>query len=131
MHDHLRLADRQGLLCGRHLSEVQFQASHMLMYLADIQKYRDEVLAFKHAVAARPEFDVTKMFPEFFPAKVVDDESEAAPGEAVDYNYEAVEWKGPSDSDQETLNKMMALLKEATGNIDGATAVNHNGGGWT
>lgn len=129
MHDQLRLADRQGLLVGKHLSEVQVRGIQVLMYLADVAEYRDAAQAFKYAVAARPDFDVEKMFPEYFPDKVVEEDS-AEVDDSTAYDYEAVEWQGPSDTDQETLNKMLEMLNEATGTVSGTDTLGSDEGKW-
>jgi hypothetical protein len=112
----IRLADRQGLLTGKHLSVVQFQATYLLNWLDEGEKSTARLQALKRSLIASGSWRPQDMFPEHFDdqATVVDDNpDEELPSEA-DFDYSNVEWKSPTDAmgEYETLMAQVAQLTQ-------------------
>lgn len=72
----------------------------------EFEKAKEDTETFKRALAARSDFDVRKMWPEYFKEAQAEetDESGIAPDD-----YRNVEWKSPKDSPEE-WEEMMKLL---------------------
>lgn len=116
----IRLAERQGLLTGRHLSAVQFQATYLLNWLDENDKSTAKFEALKRSLVAgglrRPE----ELFPEHFDGqtKVVDDNpDEELPADA-DIDYSRVDWKSPADAKDEYEALMAQVSQFSQGRLE-------------
>lgn len=106
---------------------MQAEAIDILMYQDEIERLKANGEKLKLALAARAEYLPDKMFPDFFGKT---EEAEDAPDDdETEYDYSAVEWKGPSDSDKEELANILRMLQEASGSVDMNEAANIAGGG--
>jgi hypothetical protein len=130
MESHLRSAERQGLLTGLHLSLVQAEGLDILTYLDQVRKWRQENDAFAYALLSRPEYDPKKMFPDHFTKSVTTTDELPEDDENVEYDYSHVEWKGPSDVDQEELKRILAIVENAQGKVDMEQAESRQGRDW-
>lgn len=116
----IRLAERQGLLTGRHLSIVQFQATYLLNWLDENDKSTAKFDALKRSLVAaglrRPE----EMFPEHFDgqAKVVDDDPDEELPADVDLDYSRVDWKSPTEAKDEYEALMAQVAQFSQGKLE-------------
>lgn len=120
MKSQLRLAERQGLLQGRHLSPVQFHAGIVLNLEDGLDKTRHDHASFKNALVAAGA-QAKALFPEYFPEekKAEVEEVDFSDAEAS-YDYSDVEWKSPSDNPAE-FNELMAQVANLTqGTMNGS-----------
>jgi hypothetical protein len=121
LRTHLRLAERQGLYRGKHISAPQALGLIILNHLDLIEKEEANTLALKRSLLANENFDYKKLFPDYFPdapSETVDiDKGDAIP-EGVDIDYTGVEWKGGSAYD-EYLELMSALNSSSSGEFGG------------
>lgn len=115
------MADRQGLLIGRHLSPVQFKGTIILEYLAQREKATENVDSIKRSLlsSGKPIDDeqvdrLQRMFPDLFPAREMSEDEELP--ESGQGDYSEVEWKGPSDaaSEYQELMAEIAALNQGT-----------------
>jgi hypothetical protein len=120
----LRLAQRQGLLVGRHLSVAQYKATIILEFADQIdrkiEKAETDFRRFREAVVAagHPKRDL--LFPEFFPKK-----KEA---EDVSEDYADVEWKSPSNAKEEYEALMAKVMANSHGSFGGNQFMNADDG---
>lgn len=128
----IRLAERQGLLLGRHLSIVQFQATYLLNWLDETEKSTGKFEALKRALVSgglRPPED---MFPEHFDnqTKVVDDDpnEELSPETSPDYSN--VEWKSPIDAMDEYETLMAQVAQFSQGKLEEQQMRSPEDDGW-
>lgn len=116
----IRLANRQGLLTGRHLSVVQFQATYLLNWIDETDKSTAGFQALKRSLIASGSWKPQDLFPEHFDDKatVVDDDlaEELPPG--VDLDYSNVEWKSPTDAKDEYEALMAQVAQFSQGKLD-------------
>jgi hypothetical protein len=93
----------------------------------EVEKAKDRTSALKRALAARPEYDVKKMFPEHFPKKAMADDEELTPED-----YKDVKWSSPKDSPEE-WERISKFLAERSGFMTGDDVVGNAPGGieWT
>lgn len=90
------------------MSPVQVYGLTILIHLAEVEAAHNETTALKRALAARPEFDPKKMFPEYFPEKEKPQPEDD--GSGIDpKDYQNVEWLSPKDAADEwaRLSKML------------------------
>ena len=141
MENHIRLAERQGLLKGLSLSPVQVFALRLLIYSDAKKDQAAQVEAAKVALIASGSRSVQSLYPAWFgegesdQPQYVDeaDQSGALPDAA---NYESVRWLSPKDGEdfQELLRLQEELMKDSVtvGGGGGAWDDETNeGGGWT
>lgn len=121
MKSQLRLAERQGLLQGRHLSSVQFHAGIVLNLEDSLEKTKHDHSSFKNALVAAGA-QAKALFPEYFP-----EEKKAEPEESADfsdleaqYDYSEVEWKSPSDNPEEFSDLMAQVANLTRGTVSGS-----------
>lgn len=133
------MAQRQGLLLGRHLSSVQFNAVTILDWmdrLASAKKTAEaELLTLKAALVARGDeaWRPEKLFDEWFPAptgeepETLDVENEQG---KLGVDYSGVEFKG-SEAKAEYEELMRQIGAAATGQVNGSEMRFASGdGGW-
>jgi hypothetical protein len=116
---HLRLAERQGLLTGRHISPVQAFGLVILNHLDEIAEAKDDIEAFKLSLVANGQFDHKGLFPEFFPPETVEIDDKEASNPEAQYDYSEVSWKSGSEAKDEFERVMAALQKSASGAVRG------------
>lgn len=90
------------------MSPVQVYGLTILMHLEEVEAARNETAALKRALAARPEFDLQKMFPEYFPKKERPQHEDDGGGVDPE-DYKNVKWLSPKDAanEWERLSKML------------------------
>lgn len=114
----LRRAERQGLLQGRHLSLVQFNATIILNYLDADEKtsrHHDEL---NKALLATGNYPPHKLFPQDF----AEPEGSTPPEDGSlgdNPDYKGVDWMGPSDSIEEFDRIMAEVAKLQSGKVMG------------
>lgn len=116
----IRLADRQGLLTGRHLSVIQFQATYLLNWIDETDKSAAGFQALKRSLIASGSWKPQDLFPEHFDdtATVVEDDlSEELPSGA-DIDYSKVEWKSPTGAKDEYEALMAQVSQFSQGKLD-------------
>lgn len=120
MKSQLRLAERQGLLQGRHLSSVQFHAGIILNLEDSLERTKHDHASFKNALVAAGA-QAKALFPEYFPdeKKVESEEVDFSDTEAS-FDYSDVEWKSPSDNPAEFDNLMAQVASLAQGTVNGS-----------
>jgi hypothetical protein len=115
MRSQIRLADRQGLLQGRHISPVQTKALIVLNYLDDIERHKQSDLALRRAFLSSGLADPAKLFPdELGGAKK---KSEEVPdSDDVHYDYSGVNWKsgGEAIAEYEQLMRKIGAVQSGT-----------------
>lgn len=111
---HLRLAERQGLLTGRHLSPVQMLGLVILNHADTIDRAKGDREALKRSLIANGNFDHEALFPDYFPKKT----EEFNPEANVDYDYSGVDWKSPAEAFDE-YQALMQMLGQKTGVMSG------------
>lgn len=99
------------------MSPVQIYAITVLQHLEEMERAKQKTFDVKRALAARPEFKVQKMFPEYFPTK---SQGLADPSETPDYSQ--VEWKSPKD-DMKEWERLSKLLAQKAGFLSGDEVV--------
>lgn len=79
-----------------------------LLFLDELKESRENEQSLKRALAARPDFDVKKLFPEWFPEEKK--ENVGLPPNDISQDYDKVEWKSPKDAAEEweRLSKILA-----------------------
>lgn len=118
MRSQIRLADRQGVLQGRHISPVQSKANIILTYLDDIDRNKGNVLALKHAFLSSGLADPAKLFPDELggPKR----KAEPAPdSDDVHYDYSEVTWKSGGDAIAEYEQLMQKIGAAQSGILTG------------
>lgn len=108
----LRRAERQGLLQGRHLSPVQFNATIVLNFLDENEKTERHLDELKKALLSTGDYKPHSLFPNHF--EVPKDEAVASSPDAPlegDPDYSDVEWRSPTDNMDE-FNRLMAKVAE-------------------
>lgn len=125
---HLRLAERQGLLLGRHLSPVQGKALEVLRLLDLIEKVEGDWAGIKRAMGATGQWKWAELFPDFFgqPEKAEEVSFDTTTSPIV---YD-VEWKSPRDAAQEYDKLMSELARNQNGVLSGADVVNEQSRDW-
>jgi hypothetical protein len=126
------LADRQGLLTGRHLSVVQFQATYLLNWLDENEKSTARLQALKRSLIASGSWRPQDMFPEHFDdqkAVVDDDPDEELPPES-DLDYSRVEWKSPTEAMGEYEALMAQVAQLSQGKLDEQQMRSPDDNGW-
>lgn len=132
MENHLRLAERQGLLSQPSLSEVQHLALRLLIY-ADNKRAQDaEVHDVKVAMVASGKRTAEEMWPQWFgknaeEVEVIDEENptEELPDNA---NYDAVEWLSPKDGENfAELAKLQEMLFDNSVTVSGGATEDEEG----
>lgn len=109
LRSELRLAERQGLLQGRHLSPVQFHAGIVLNFQDNVDRSGRALDDLKRSLVSagwKPEV----LFPERFP----DAKLEEAPDfteEGVTFDFSEVDWKSPSDFDPGDFQDLMGQIQ--------------------
>lgn len=122
---HLRLAERQGLLTGRHLSEPQSYGLIVLNYLDEIEAAKRANRDFKIGMLSTG-YDPEKLFPEHFAEDQKKKKEEAqrqaeADGGITPEDLRNVEWKSPKDySAAEMANIERMLTTMNSGSIFGS-----------
>lgn len=80
---------------------------------------------------ASAEFDYRKLFPEYFPEKiVVDADSAEAADPAAQYDYSEVSWKSPAESMDEYERLVTALQNSTSGVVKGDQLPANTWGVW-
>lgn len=117
----LRLAERQGLLTGRHLSPVQVQGIQILRLLDEVdrQQARFDLLRTALVAAGAPPKGLWPEFKELFGDVTVEMDDPAASDPNATYDYRDVEWKGISDAKQEYEDLMAKVSALHKGRISG------------
>lgn len=118
MRSQIRLADRQGVLQGRHISPVQSKANIILTYLDDIDRNKGKILALKRAFLSSGLADPAKLFPDELgvPKKEVVPEAD---GDDVHYDYSGVTWKSGGDAIAEYEQLMQKIGAAKSGLLTG------------
>ncbi len=119
MKSQLRLAERQGLLQGRHLSSVQFHAGIILNLEDSLEKTRHDETSFKNALVAAGA-PAKKLVPEYFPAEEVAAEEVDFTDTEASFDYSDVKWKSPSDNPEEFDKLMAQVASLAQGTVNGS-----------
>jgi hypothetical protein len=133
MKSELRLAERQGLLRGRHLSPVQFNATVILHFQDDLLSGEKDFRSIKKALLSLG-WEPSSLFPEYFKAQKKEAE-EAAPQQldpnAV-YDYSDVEWVSPSSmGTSEEGAALLAYIEQIKdGSLLGDQVVVNSTQGW-
>ena len=99
---------------GLDISQIQAEGLSILMYQEEIDGIKKDKEALKLALVSRPEYSPEKMFPEFLGGSPDNTEDE---DDETEYDYSAVEWKGPSDVDKEEFASILRELAEASGRV--------------
>jgi hypothetical protein len=120
----LRLAERQGILCGSYLSVVQANAIYILNFLDEIERSRSKADLFRAALVASNSYKPEGLFPEykyFFGDEpdIVEADDPIADSPDSTYDYSNVEWKSPQDAHDEYEQLMGKLKGLTTGTITG------------
>lgn len=115
----LRRAERQGLLIGRHLSPVQFNATIILNYIDNSEKALRDLVELKRAMLASGDYNARKLFPDEFGPET--EAVEDSPDKPLHGNpdYRDVDWKSPSDSMEEFDRIMAEVAKLQSGTVTG------------
>lgn len=115
----LRRAERQGLLTGRHLSPIQFNATIILNYIDTNDKALQDLVELKRALLASGSYNARKLFPdELGPETETVEDTPDAPLHGTP-DYSDVDWKSPSDSMEEFEKLMAEVAKLQDGKITG------------
>jgi hypothetical protein len=136
------LAQRQGLLTGRHLSDIQFNAVIILDWIermATVKQDNDrELLVLKAALIARAddEFRPRDLFKDRFRAPTSEESEdgsldvEASDGSKLGVDYSEVEFKG-SEAIEEYHRLMREISTQSNGSFSGTELRIAGGdGGW-
>lgn len=129
MRSQIRLADRQGLLQGRHISPVQSKALVILNYLDDIAHNKDNTLALKRAFLSGGLADPVKLFPDELGESNKEAER-ATDGDDVHYDYSEVTWKSGQDSFAEYEQLMEKIGSAKSGLLTGDMMVEPTWTNW-
>lgn len=131
----MRLAERQGLLTGRHLTPVQSTALEMLLLIDAKEKQQAFWKTFRSRMAAAHPGQLRTLFPEWFSgeekAKEQEEEFERARNTDGSYDIDKidptkVEWTVPAtDAEREELERWINLRSAGT-----VTAGELEGDGW-
>lgn len=117
------------MLQGPHISVVQSEALSILNFLDEIAKYQRANEDFRLNLISRPEYNPVEIFPDYF-NRTTTTTDEDVDGDDVEYDYSAVEWKGPSDVDKEELDKILGMLQQAQGKVDMEQTDKRSQGEW-
>lgn len=113
----IRLADRQGLLQGRRLSQVQHLALQIILMLESIEKTEAKTDRMREALlGSRPEL-ARALYPSYFaPEPEVVEESSDVISQDPDtaYDFRKVEWERPGELQDDDF----AMLSKLLGNRD-------------
>jgi hypothetical protein len=137
----LRLAQRQGLLVGRHISMVQANGIVILDWIERLETSRhhadDEIFRFKTALLSLGDERWTPemLFKDYFPAPIDEDdvpdsldvETEAG---KLGVDYSEVEWKSGSEAIDEFQELMKGIGSLSTGTLSGSSFAGRSKGGW-
>jgi hypothetical protein len=122
MRSHIRLAERQGILQGKHLSPVQTKCLIILNFLDDIQRHHDDITALKRSLLSSGLAEPAKLFPQEFNPEVKE-LSEVEDDSTVNFDYSDVTWKSGGDAFAE-YEKLMSQVRAAqSGRMSGAELV--------
>jgi hypothetical protein len=134
MAGELRLAQRQGLLMGRHLSDVQFNATVILDWAERLETQKraseQDFLLVKAALVARNDREDTRFTPEnlfedYLQAPTAEQEDsgsldvEDADGSKLGVDYSAVEWKSGPEAVEEYEDLMRQIGDLSAGAVSG------------
>jgi hypothetical protein len=120
----IRLAERQGVLRGQHLSPVQTKALVVLNFLDDIQKHEGDIAALKRAFLSSGLAEPSKIFPEAFQDNEdTQNFSEVPNDENVNFDYSGVTWKSGGDAYAEYESLMAKINAMRSGVMSGDTLV--------
>lgn len=116
----LRLAERQGLMQGLHLSTIQVRGLEILHFLDEIEKVKAKAERFKLALITTGNYDPKSLFPEYammfkddpdqktVVTKEVPIEDTQSYSEDAVWDYSEVEWKSGSDA----IDEFNALMEK-------------------
>lgn len=117
------MADRQGLLRGHHLSLVQHNAGVVLDWMERRAKDKQAFIRVKEALVASGNYYAEKLFPDHFAPEVIempeDLDVELDDGGKAGVDYTDVEWKMPSNAEDEYRALMAQVAKMSTGTVTG------------
>lgn len=143
MAGELRLAQRQGLLMGRHLSDVQFNATVILDWqerlASDKRTSEQDWLLVRAALVAHGDrederFKPEKLFEEYFQAPTAEEmpenlDVEGADGSKLGVDYSAVKWKTGEEAIEEYEDLMRQIGNLSSGSVSGSD-FNAQAGRW-
>lgn len=128
METHLRLAERQGLLQGKHISPVQAHALVLLRFLdaKDLRRMRTD--AVKAALVSSGAASVRDLWPEWFEDEDEEptEEGTEAEEEGAAYDYSDVEWKTGGDA----ISEYERLMSQVSQNSKVTITAESTGGEW-
>lgn len=131
MAGELRLAQRQGLLCGRHLSPVQFKASVILDWSEHLERVKQatesELLQVKAALVSSGEWKPQELFRDWFPAPTNDEDEDGVPKTLdveteegkLGVDYSEVTWKSGREAQEEYEALMRQVQGLSSGSVNG------------
>lgn len=127
----LRRAERQGLLQGRHLSPVQFNAVVVLGYVDSTEKTERHLDELKKALLATGSYKAHMLFPDNFESPK-DEQEESAPDAPLVGNpdYSDVEWQTPGENMAEFQRLMAEVAKLQDGKVSGDQVSTDPDEGW-
>lgn len=117
------MADRQGLLTGRHLSRVQHNAGVVLDWIDRRDREKHALIRLKEALVSSGNWIPEKLFPDRFVPEVVEmpenlDVDLAGGGKAA-VDYTDVEWKFGSSAEEEYEELMAQIATLTQGSVTG------------
>jgi hypothetical protein len=105
------LAERQGLLNGKRLSEVQQLGLEILMLADDIRREKDDVERMRHALLTANPALAAGLYPEYFEPEDEDAGPEVDLNrENASYDFRKVEFESPQNMADEELAAIQRLL---------------------
>lgn len=127
------MAQRQGLLTGRHLSDIQFNATVILDWqerlASDKRASEQDWLLVRAALVARNDhederFRPEKLFEDYFQAPTAEEmpeslDVEAADGSKLGVDYSAVKWKSGTEAIEEYDELMRQIGSLSSGAVSG------------
>lgn len=136
----LRLAQRQGLLAGRHLSLVQAKGSIIMEWAEQLATARRntkaDLLRVQAALVASGDWEPKKVFADYFPKEDLDLDMpenldvEAADGSKLGVDYSEVEWQSGDNAREEYEELMRQISATSQGSMSGNEFRPQATGGW-
>lgn len=123
------MAQRQGLLVGRHLSLAQAKASIILDWMERLDSAKrtveTELMQVKAALVASGDFRPEKLFKDYFPAPTGEENDGAGSLDVeneqgkLGVDYSEVEWKSGSEAIEEYEDLMRQISGLTSGSVSG------------
>lgn len=118
----LRRAERQGLMTGRRLSEVQSLGLEILMLLDQVVRGEESDERLRQALLTINPDLARGLYPAYFTSEVPDDPADVAlDREDTSYDFRRVEWESPQEMGDEDLEMLRRMLGDPTITVSSVT----------